>query len=130
LYLLVCVLILKYHEISCSILIFIFSCNKNHNDDSIACTDLYAYGLNVSVRDADTNLIISEGITVTATDGNYSEELMFGIDSYIGAGERPGNYIITATGLGHQSYTSEVITVEADECHVIGESLEIQLQSN
>jgi hypothetical protein len=45
----------------------------------------------------------------------------------LGAGERPGSYVLEITAEGYDSYTSEIIQVESDECHVIPEVLEILL---
>jgi hypothetical protein len=55
-----------------------------------ACTAIYAYGLNVTVRDDVTNLPICDAI-LTATDGAYSEVLQSqsaggGDCTYVGAG--------------------------------------------
>lgn len=52
------------------------------------------------------------------------------IDSFFGAGERPGNYVLIVTSDNYQTYVSETITVNAYECHVIPESIEIVLQPN
>jgi len=105
-----------------------FSCSDD--DDQVStepCTTEVVPGLEVTVKDG--GVIISSGITVTATDGDYIEQLtpsdVSGI--YKGADEREGNYIITVTGTGYQPYTSETITVESDECHVITEELTVNL---
>jgi len=103
-----------------------------NDDNQIICTEQFVYGLNVTVRDANTNTIITEGISVIARDGDYEEELMQieSFDDFIGAGERPGNYTIEISGSNYQSFTSEIINVGADECHVIGEVVEFHLQPN
>ena len=109
---------------------FLTTCDKL--DDGLICTDQFVYGLNVIVKDASTNDIIVEGLTITATDGEYEEELMNFPNStnYVGAGERPGNYIITVTSPHYQAYSSQTIAVGADECHVVPEIVEIFLQAN
>lgn len=101
-------------------------------DDPIACTEQFVYGLNVTVKDANSNSVITEGITVIARDEDYEEELMHieSFDNFIGAGERPGNYIIEINGPNYQSFTSDVIFVDADQCHVIAEVVEFLLQPN
>ena len=115
-----------------SLMLFLTMCNTNGDDDQVFCTEQYVYGLSVIVKDANINNIITENMTVTARDGNYVETLISieGFDSFFGAGERSGNYVITVTSDYYQTYVSEVITVEADECHVIPEKLEILLQLN
>jgi len=111
-----------------SIVLFTF-CNST-DDYDITCTSVFVYGLNVSVFDADTQAPITTDITVTATDGDYSEELMFQENVFLGAGERPGDYTITAVAVGYQSGVSEIITVDADICHVFTEGVELQLTPN
>lgn len=102
------------------------------NPDQVFCTEQFVYGLNVTVRDSSDNTIITEDITVIARDGTYEEELAVpsGFDVFIGAGERPGNYIIEVTSDNYQTYTSETIQVDADICHVIPRFVEILLTPN
>ncbi len=49
------------------------------------------------------------------------------VADYAGAFERKGNYIITVTKEGYETFTSEVIKVEADQCHVIGRVVQVML---
>lgn len=109
---------------------FLTTCDKL--DDGIICTDQFVYGLNVIVKDASTNDILVDGLTLTARDGEYEEVLMNFPNStnYVGAGERPGNYIITVTSMNYEEYTTPTIAVGADECHVVPEIVEILLQTN
>lgn len=111
-----------------SMVLFTF-CNSA-DDYDINCTSVFVYGLNVSVVNADTQTPITTDITVTATDEDYSEELMLEGNVFLGAGERPGDYTITAVAVGYQSGVSEVITVDADICHVFTEFVELQLTPN
>ncbi len=108
------------------------SCNTKDDDSQIICTEEFVFGLSVTVRDATTNGIIPNGITVTAFDGNYSEELNFVFDTFLGAGEHPGNYILTIEGEGYETIISSMISVilTEDECHVIPKVLEFRLQPN
>lgn len=111
--------------------LFLFT-QCNEDKEPIFCTEEYVYGLNVTVKDANTSLIITENITIIARDGEYEEELMTyeGADNFFGAGERSGNYVLEITAVGYENYTSEVIQVDSDECHVIPEVLEVMLQPN
>jgi hypothetical protein len=111
-------------------LILVTQCDKDK--DPILCTDEFVYGLNITIKDANSSLIITENITITAHDDDYEEELMNfeEEDNFLGAGERPGSYIIEVIADGYEAYTTEVIQVEAGECHVIPEVLEIALQPN
>ena len=111
------------------ILLFL-SCTSTKTD-GIACTEEARAGLNITVKDAVTNRLLGDGITVKATDDNYMETLEFfnaNDPVFAGAWEREGNYIISVSGIGYITNISETITVEADECHVIPQQLQIILQ--
>ena len=103
----------------------------NEDDNGIACTEEARAGLNITVKDAETNDYLNEGVSVIATDGSYSETLIsFDVVEPIfsGAYEREGNYIITVSKSGYVTYTSEIITVTSDVCHVIPQQITILLQ--
>jgi predicted nucleic acid-binding Zn-ribbon protein len=108
--------------------LFLFT-QCNEDKDPIFCTEEFVYGLNITVKDANTSSFITENITIIVRDGEYEEQLMTfeGNDNFLGAGERPGSYVLEITAEGYDSYTSEIIQVESDECHVIPEVLEILL---
>ncbi len=110
-------------------LLLLTQCN---DDNQFACTEQFVYGLNITIKDSNTNTVITENITVIALDGDYEEQLMIieGFDTFIGAGERPGNYSIEVTSLSYQTFNSEIIQVDADQCHVIPELVEINLIPN
>jgi len=113
------------------ILVFLLlvSCkNKDDDTEPINCTDIFIFGLTVQVRDINTGGIILNNISVTATDGSYSEELAFSFDSFFGAGERPGDYTLTVEADGYLTLITPVIVVGADECHVINESVDLVLE--
>lgn len=113
------------------ICLFIFlSCTSNKTDE-IQCTEEARAGLNITVKNAVNNQILGEGITVKATDGNYTETLEFfnaNNPVFSGAWERAGTYIITVSGVGYVTFVSESITVTSDECHVIPQQLQVSLQ--
>lgn len=97
------------------------------------CTEEARAGLTVFVKDEKTNLFISDTVQVQASDGSYSEQLQFisgNPISYAGAWERPGAYILKANKLGYKAYTSDIILVEKDECHVLPKTYTIALRSN
>jgi len=115
-----------------SLFILCAGCFCNGDDDELViCTQQFVYGLQVSVTNAATNSGITDGIVVIATDGDYNEELMNhpNSDNFVGAGERPGNYIISVTGVQYESFTTDVILVEMtdDGCHVDTEIVNIGL---
>ncbi|HZH70657.1 MAG TPA: hypothetical protein VFD80_09415 [Flavobacteriaceae bacterium] len=112
-------------------LVLVFLSCKTDNDQGIPCTTEAKAGLNVTVKDAETQLFLYEEVTVVATDGDFSEtlQLMGGVSPvFTGVWEREGSYTIEVNGLGYQSYMSDIIEVVSDECHVIPHFLEIILQ--
>lgn len=103
------------------------------NDDfhEMPCTDEARAGLNVSVSLGDQNSITSDGVTVIATDGEYTESLVAYNETdpvFSGAYERPGAYTITVSKEGYHTYTSETINVGRERCHVIPRIIHISLQ--
>lgn len=113
-------------------LFFTSSC-EDIDDNQIFCTDQFVYGLNVIVLDASTGNPIFQDIEVKAVDGTYQEilELVPGLEyAFVGAGERAGTYVVTITKAGYQTYTSAPIVLTRDECHVIPQSLTVNLLSN
>jgi hypothetical protein len=115
-----------------STLFFTSSCNNN-DDNQIFCTDQFVYGLYVIVLDSSTGNPIFQDIEIKAVDGTYQEilELVSGLEyAFVGAGERAGTYVVTITKAGYQTYTSAPIVLTRDECHVIPQSLTVNLQSN
>jgi hypothetical protein len=110
---------------------FLLATQCDKEDNGIACTEEAKAGLNITIKDAETNVYLSDGVSVIATDGSYSEALVsFDVAEPIfsGAYEREGNYTITVSKSGYVTYTSEIITVTSDVCHVIPQQRTILLQ--
>jgi hypothetical protein len=100
--------------------------------EEIFCTEEARAGLNISVTlaESSSSIPISDGVTVTATDGDYLEVLQFYDPQnpiFSGAYERAGTYIITVTKPGRQTYISQPIVVTRDECHVIPKNITVFL---
>jgi len=109
---------------------FILSTCEEDDDKQIMCTEEARAGLNVTVSLGTMSSLAGTGVTVIANDGNYSETLSYynELDPiFSGAYERPGNYILTVSKKGYQTYTSGVITVTRDECHVIPKKIHVTL---
>jgi hypothetical protein len=105
----------------------------NDEQNQIVCTAQFVYGLNVIILDSTTGNPLFQDIEVKAVDGTYQEllELVPGLEyAFVGSGERIGTYTITVTKDGYQTYTSVPITVTRDACHVITQTLTINLVSN
>jgi hypothetical protein len=103
-------------------------------EDDINCTQEAKAGLNITVKDALTQDILSLGVTVIIQDGLYNETLeeFIGEDFsfFMGAWEREGTYTVTISKEGYQTFTSEPIVVNADVCHVIPQQVTVELQPN
>lgn len=98
--------------------------------DDYPCTAEARAALNVNVTLNGSSAITAEGISVTARDGNYIEDLLPVIPdtpTFSGAYERAGNYIITVRKAGYQDYVSNNIGVARDRCHVIPRQLTVNL---
>jgi hypothetical protein len=100
------------------------------NDDPVACTQEFVYGLNVTVKDAISEEFLIDNVAVTAVDGSYEEVLMTlpGNNVFFGGGERPGTYVIQIIADGYEPFISEPVFVDSDICHVIPKAVEFQLQ--
>jgi hypothetical protein len=88
--------------------------NDDRYDNDYPCTMEARAALNVNVTLNGNSAITTDGITVTARDGNYIEDLLPVIPdtpTFSGAYERAGNYIVTVRKAGYQDYVSNNISV-------------------
>jgi len=109
------------------------SCEKiNSTDNGLVCTEQAVSGLKVIVSLQNTTAMDANGISVIAYEGEYSEALIPNTLAYqlcfSGAIERKGNYIITVAKAGYKTFTSNLINVNADSCHVITQIVNVTLQ--
>lgn len=110
---------------------FLLATQCNEDDNGIPCTEEARAGLNITVKDSETNDYLGEGVLVVATDGSYTETLqnLGGSEPvFSGAYEREGNYTITVSKSGYVTFISEVINVTSDVCHVVPQQRTILLQ--
>lgn len=107
------------------------ACSGEDKVKDIPCTEEARAGLVVKINDAESGEVLTEGVTVTAVDENYSEMLHnfpeFSQD-FTGAYERAGNYTLTVTKEGYVDFITETITVGEDVCHVITQNVTVELQ--
>ena len=119
-----------------TILLLLLNCNSDDVSEgpTQCCTEVLVYGLKVIVKDLVTANTITNGITITAEDGEYNEELFRSENSsyFTGAGESEGHYIVEVTSNNYQPFISNLISVEKteDDCHVITQEIEVLLQPN
>jgi hypothetical protein len=104
------------------------------NPNEKVCTMIYAYGATVTVTEAGTSNPIDDA-TVSAVSSEGSSAEPFTTDAasspgvYIGLGEAPGTWTITAAAPGFESSTQTVtIALDEAECHVVGQNLRFELQ--
>jgi hypothetical protein len=110
------------------LLVFVsFAACSDDDKRTTPCTTDFVPALSVTVKNGD--IVISSGISVTATDDDYIDTLLASdvTGIFTGAHERAGTYTITVTGDGYQAYTSDPITVDEDDCHVITQDVTVQL---
>jgi len=94
--------------------------------DGIICTEVFVYGVNVTVT--GVNDIPITGAILTLTDGEYAETMAeLGPGTYVGAGERSGRYTLRIEADGYVTHTIMDLVVGADECHVIPITREVTL---
>lgn len=120
----------KLALVLCLPFLFASTCENDDNIDDIVCTEEAKAGLNVTVKDLNTNQILNDGVIVKATDRMYVEllESFFPTQTtFFGAWERTGHYTLTVTKVGYETYVSDVITVSRDVCHVIPKQIEVKL---
>jgi len=102
--------------------------------ESTFCTLEAIAGLNVYVKLGNSSTSTTDGVTIVAKSGNYTETLMplqnNTNPSFAGAYEKAATYIITVSKSGYKTYTSSQIIVDRDCCHVIPQTLNVALQPN
>ncbi|UZO81649.1 hypothetical protein NBT05_04060 [Aquimarina sp. ERC-38] len=111
-------------------LLLLVSCSESTRDveDPVFCTEELRPGLEVVVKNIETDSIIKNGISVNAIDSTGSELLEFIESAYFGAFEKEGTYTLEITGADFEPFSSETpIIVESDICHVITEVREVFL---
>jgi hypothetical protein len=111
--------------------LFLVACSSDDDTTPVdeACTLEFVYGLVITVNDAATGSGLNQ-VVITAREPSFSEVLVATPTAgvYQGAGERVGSYTLTVELDGYQTVVTDVITVEADACHVITQARTFSLQ--
>lgn len=122
---------MKYSYLLVLALMFIACSYENAtSEDPIFCTEEARPGLEITVKEANSNTILIENITVVAIDSSGAETLenFPNSQSFVGAFEKPGRFIIQVESEGYQRFVSQdSIVVNKDACHVITEKREVIL---
>jgi hypothetical protein len=102
--------------------------------DTIVCTQQYAYGIAVYVKDSLTGAWAGSGATLVNRDAQYADSSTVplnraDLDSLplLGAGERAGVYLVTVRKAGYVDWVRRDVRVSANECHVISVTLTARL---
>ena len=102
-------------------------------DEPVVCTEEFRYGILVTAVDAGTDQSLMIGAAGELVDGSHRESLQF-VPSpatensvMVGAGERPGRYLVTVSHPGYQEWRQDDVLVTADACHVNPVILEARL---
>lgn len=94
-------------------------------EEPVACTDLYAWSVTATVS---SDIPLENVVGVYTVDGGEERPCQDLTDGMLACGgEEAGHFAVTITADGHAPQTQEV-DVSADECHVIGQSLEFALE--
>lgn len=111
--------------------LFLVACSSDDDSTPVddACTEEFVYGLVITVNDAATGVGLNQ-VVITAREPNFSEILTATPTAgvYQGAGERAGSYTLTVELDGYQTVVTDVITVDADDCHVIPQTRTFSLE--
>lgn len=103
------------------------------NGEDVACTTEVLSGLNISIVDSSTQNAAACGVTVTATEGDFSESVdntEVGCDDSALISmldERPGFYTLTFEKSGYQAYQIDDFGIGQDLCHVLPRQLDVEL---
>ena len=91
------------------------------------CKDFASAGLTVSVRDAYGALVCDAEVDAIDGAATIHLEPTAGSDcGYVGAWERTGRYVVTASRNGSTA-TSARVTIFAGECHVKGKRVDLTI---
>jgi hypothetical protein len=100
-------------------------------DPGVICTMIAVSSLNVTVRDTATGQRVCDASVVALQSGNRYELDRTGDPQgcgYAGPYERAGVFEVRATRPGYQAASVGNVRVDADECHVIPVSLNVDLR--
>lgn len=103
---------------------------KASNSTDVVCTLEARAGINVTVRDAETQAGLAGIARGAAIDGAYVDSLRPGgsTSTLSGAYERVGTYTVEIRATGYEGYTTTNVRVFKDACHVIPQQLTVSLQ--
>lgn len=141
-----------YIVLTLTLIIFLAGCaleKADGLDNGVMCTDEFRFGLGIYVQSADPGFSL-DGLVITVRDGAYEEMGQWNGTgsvsingepsanafqynpnekraSLAAAGERAGSYDITISHPKYKTVTRAGVKVEADNCHVHGQTFTFEL---
>ena len=110
------------------LLTFVVGCTGS--TDPMICTREFRYGISMEIVDAIDQAPRADGSTMTLRDGSYVESTTQSNGlTMLGAGERPGTYIVTVAHPRYHTWVRTDVVVTSDECHVHTVSLRAKLET-
>lgn len=106
-------------------LFFAVGCDEG-DDDYAECTAEARSSVTVNVTDENSNTVTDADVTYGVDGGAPNDCELIGAN-YVCGWEVEGLFLITVTKEGYLEEQREV-TITSDECHVIGKTIDIQLQ--
>ena len=113
---------------SITLVSLLFGCGSKEDTgevEDIACTASIEFSVYVTVYDEDAKVIENASVSYSSEDISGDCE-MDSVGGYYCGEEQSGDVTISVSAEGYVA-TEETVTVEADECHVITEMLDITL---
>jgi len=109
---------------------FAFTSCADDVDDNLPCTGPEVAGLDVVVKDAVTDDVLTTGVTVKVVQGGFQADLTEVDGHFIGLYDQQGAYDLTVIKSGYQTYTEEDVLVFKPGCHSITTTRNVALQPN
>jgi len=110
--------------------VFLLLSCADDKDDNAPCSGPEVAGIDVFVRDAVTNDVLTNGVTVNVSAGAFSADLTESDSHFLGLYDQQGSYTLTVSKAGYQTYTEEQVGVFKPGCHSITTARTVNLQPN
>jgi hypothetical protein len=111
------------------LLVGLAGCTASNTTDPVVCTTEARAGITVTVRDAETQAGIAALARGAVSDGAYVDSLRANgsATTMSAAYERAGTYTVDVRATGYQGFTTTGIKVTKDQCHVIPQTVTVNL---
>lgn len=111
------------------LLLTLAACSTSAPTD-VVCTMVALPAVTVVVRDADTQAGLAGVARGAVVEGAYIDSLraVGSATTMSAAYERPGTYSVDIRATGYQPFTTTGVKVTKDQCHVITQTVTVNLQ--